>query len=394
MAIAVGVVVANLYYAQPLEDTLTRSLHTSIGAIGLVIALLQIGYAIGMAMLVPLGDLLERRRLIMVLLTFAVAGLVTMAVAPTVAVLGAAAVVVGLACAAIQIIVPFAAHLTTVERQGRVISTVMGGLLFGILVARTLAGLLGEVAGWRAVFGVGAVITGAVGVMLWRELPTVAPVVRMRYPRLLASVVTIVREEPALRLRMVYGAMVFASFSAFWSSAGFLLARQPYGWSDAAIGLFALVGAAGVLAARSVGKLADRGLAGVVTGSMLAVMTMSYLFMAWGGSNLAALIVGVVLMDLGCQAVQISNQSNLYRLRPDARSRINTAYMTAYFLGGSLGSLLSASFVYPQFGWTGVCVIGAGFPAVALIAWAVEALRHRPGRRRQPGPANRPTPLR
>jgi predicted MFS family arabinose efflux permease len=374
MAIATGAVIANLYYAQPLEATLAQSFHSSPAAIGIIITLIQIGYAIGLATLVPLGDLLERRRLLAILLGVVVLGMAGMAVAPSLPVLACAAALVGLTSVAVQVVVPFAAHLSAGPQQGRVVSTVMSGLLLGILLSRTVSGLVAQVAGWRAVFALGAVLTAAIAVVLWRELPTLKPTVRMRYGALLASVPRLVREEPVLRARMLYGALTFASFSVFWTSAGFLLAGSPYGWNSAEIGLFALLGALGALAARFAGGLADRGWARAATGGFVLIMALSYVFIAIGGTSAVALGIGVALMDLGCQGVHISNQSLIYPLRPDARSRLNTAYMAAYFLAGAIGSALSAT-AYTTYGWSGVCVLGASLPALGCAVWLVAAVR-------------------
>ncbi|MBV9012980.1 MAG: MFS transporter [Pseudonocardiales bacterium] len=376
MALATGVVVANDYYAQPLEDTLARAFHATTGAVGLVIMLFQIGYAIGLATLVPLGDLLERRRLLAVMLGVTVLGLVGMATAPSLAVLAWAAVLASLTSVAVQVIVPFAAHVAAAHERGKVVGTVMSGLLLGVLLSRTVSGLVASVAGWRAVFALGGLATAAVAVLLWRQLPTLTPAVQMRYSTLMASVVRLVREEPVLRVRIRYGALTFASFSAFWVSAGFLLARPPYAWNNAAIGAFALIGAIGALAAKFAGRLADRGLARVATGGFLVVMAVSYVALAIGGQSVVALGIGVALMDLGCQGAHISNQSLIYSLRPEAHSRLNTAYMTSYFVAGAIGSGLSAV-VYPHFGWSGVCVLGAAFPTVAALLWVGEMTRRR-----------------
>ncbi|HEY4020285.1 MAG TPA: MFS transporter [Pseudonocardiaceae bacterium] len=375
MAFATGAVVANLYYAQPLEDTLAVAFHASTGAVGLVITLIQIGYAIGLATLVPLGDLLERRKLLVTLLAVTVAGMAAMAAAPSLAVLGSAAVLVGITSVAAQIVVPFAAHIAEEGQQGRVVGTVMSGLLIGILISRTVSGLVAQAASWRAVFVLGAVLTALVAVLLWRELPTLAPTVRMKYPTLLASVLRLVREEPTLRLRMIYGGLAFASFSVFWTSSGFLLART-YHWDDAAIGAFALVGAAGAVAARFGGKLADRGHAHLATGGFIGVAALSYVLIAIGGHSIIALAIGVAALDLGVQGTQISNQSLIYRLRADARSRLNTAYMTFYFVLGAIGSGLSAA-AYSTGGWSAVCALGAAFPVLGVLIWAVEMLRRR-----------------
>ncbi|MFE7118040.1 MFS transporter, partial [Streptomyces sp. NPDC057654] len=244
LSVATGVVIANLYFAQPLEDALARAMRVSTGSVGVALTLLQVGYAVGLALLVPLGDLVERRRLLTVMASVAVLGMAGLAAAPSLAVFEAGAVVVGMTSVVAQIIVPFAAHIAAPHEQGRVVGTVMSGLLIGVLLSRTVAGTLAEVAGWRAVFALGAAATALIGVLLHRALPRVEPTTALTYPKLLASVLTLVREEPALRARMVLGALVFASFSTFWTSIGFLLARPPYEWNEAGIGAFALIGVA------------------------------------------------------------------------------------------------------------------------------------------------------
>ncbi len=371
MAFATGALIANNYYLQPLESTLATSFHASTTSVGLVITTIQISYAIGLATLVPLGDLLERRRLLVSMLAVTVCGLGTMAIAPSLTVLAAAAGLVGLTTVAAQILVPFAAHLAEEGQQGKVVSTVMSGLLIGILLSRTVAGLVAQVASWRAVFALGAVLTATVAVLLWRQLPVLAPTAQMRYPALLRSVLSLIREEPLLRKRMLYGALSYSSFGAFWTSCGFLLARPPYHFSDAMIGGFALFGAAGAVSARFAGRLADRGLAPLATGGFLFAAAASYVLLAVGGHALWALVLGVILFDLGVQGAHISNQSLIYRLRPGARSRLNTAYMTSYFIAGAVGSGLSAT-VYAAHGWSGVCWLGAAFPAAGCCVWIVE----------------------
>ncbi|MFD7169271.1 MFS transporter [Streptomyces violascens] len=373
MTFSTGAVVSNLYYIQPVSQTLATSFHVSSGAIGVIITLTQIGYALGLATLVPLGDIIERRKLLMSMLSCAVLGLVLTAVAPSLLVLGAAATVVGLTSVAVQVIVPFAAELAEKGRQGRVVSTVMSGLLLGVLLSRTIAGVVSSFLGWRAVFALGAVITAGAALLLWRMLPKLVPTTSMPYPTLLASVVRLVKEEPVLRIRMVYGALCFASFNAFWASAGFLLAREPYGWSDGQIGAFALLGVAGAMAAKFAGRLADKGLARVATGGFALIMALSYILLGLGGSSLIALMAGVILMDLGAQGVHISNQNLILSLRPEARSRINTAYMTAYFIAASVGAGLSAV-LFSAYGWTGVCVFGAATPAAASLLWVGDML--------------------
>jgi predicted MFS family arabinose efflux permease len=380
MAVATGVVVANIYYAQPLVATLARSFGASTAAIGVLLTVIQLGYAAGLATLVPLGDLIERRRLLVAMLAVCVVGLALMATAPKLAVICSAGVLVGLTSAAVQVIVPFAAHLAREGEQGRVVGTVMSGLLIGILLSRTVSGLLAEWIGWRWVFGIAAILTALVGAVLWRELPVHAPTANMTYPRLLGSVVRLVREEPALRFRMFYGALGMGAFSMIWSTIGFLLAHPPYHWSEAAIGLFALFGVAGALGARFAGGLADRGLTRWAGLGFALITALSFVALGFGVAHVVALALGVVLLDLGVQGMQITNQSVIFPLRPDARSRVNTAYMTTLFLGAAAGSAL-ASVLYGLAGWVAVCAVGAALPVVIalvmVVDWALDSRRTR-----------------
>lgn len=374
LAFAVGAVIANLYYAQPLEDTLAHVFAVSSSAVGLALTVIQIGYAVGIATLVPLGDLLERRRLIVPMLAVNVVGLVLMASFTWYPLFLVAGALVGLTAVAVQVMVPFAADLAPPEQRGRLVSTVMSGLLIGVLVSRTVSGLIAGVAGWHAVFWFAAAVTAGLTGLLWWRLPRVAPKVSMPYPKLLRSVVDLLREEPVLRLRMLYGGLTFAAFGAFWTSAGFMLAGAPYHWTAPQIGAFALVGAAGAIAARFAGRLADRGHVHRATIGFLVVTALSYGLIQLGHSSVIALVAGVVIMDLGTQGTHISNQSIIFALRPEARSRINTAYMCSYFVAGSLGGGISA-LVYPAFGWTGVCVTGFVLCLAGAVVWLFQARR-------------------
>ena len=376
MALASGLVVANSYYTQPVVSIIAETFSASTTSVGLVVTASQIGYAVGLAFLVPLGDLIERRRLLTGVLSVTALCLVAMAVAPTWQVLGAAALLVGVSSVVGQVLVPFAASLAAEHERGRVIGTVMTGLLLGILLSRVVAGLITEALGWRAMFWIAAALMVLTGLLLRRELPRVAPPAQLRYGALLRSVVALVREEPLLRRRMAYGALTYASFGVFWTPIGFLLAGEPYYFSDAQIGLFTLFGVAGALAARFAGRLADRGYGHVQTGPFVAATALSFLLLWLGEQHLVALALGVALLDLGIQGTHITNQSLFYPLRPDARSRLNTAYMTCYFAAGSLGSA-AAAVVYTAYGWTGVCLLGAAFPAAGTVLWLTERTRHR-----------------
>lgn len=371
-AIACGLVAANLYYAQPMLETIARQFHATSAAVGQIVTLTQLGFAAGLLLLVPLGDLLDRRRLIGLTLGVSALALIAMALAPTLGVLLAAGLVVGLTSVVAQILVPFAATLADNRSRGRVVGFVMSGLLLGILLSRTIAGLISQVAGWRAVYGIAALLISALIVVLWRELPDAArPAQGIGYGRLLRSVFAIAREEPLLRRRAAYGALAFAAFSVLWTSIAFLLARPPYSLNQAIIGLFGLVGVAGALAASAAGRWADRGLARMATGGFILAALVAWGLIALGGGSLIALIAGILLLDLGAQGIHITNQSEIYRLRPDARSRLTSAYMTTYFVGGALGSATSAA-IYAAAGWLGVAALGAGYMALALLLWLSE----------------------
>lgn len=368
-AVATGIVVANLYYAQPLLDTIAREFHTTSGAVGLIVTLTQIGYALGLLFIVPLGDLLERRRLVVTVLVGTTLALAGSALAPTIGVLAG---LVGVTSVVAQVLIPFAASLAPEAERGRVVGTVMSGLLVGVLLARTFAGLIAQAAGWRAVYWIAAALMLAMIAALWHELPQVGrPAAGMKYGRLLESVWGLVRTEPVLRRRSVYGALAFASFSVLWTSIAFLLARPPYGYGQAVIGLFGLLGVAGALCASVAGRLADRGWARYSTGAFVVLSLAAFGLLALGGARLLPLVAGIVLLDLGVQGTQITNQSEIYRLRPEARSRITTAYMVSYFIGGAVGSFASAV-AYGAAGWAGVCLLGAAFAAANVTLWVVE----------------------
>ncbi|WP_124258550.1 MFS transporter [Rhodococcus ruber] len=373
MALASGLVVANSYYAQPLVGAVADSLDASTTQVGWVVTAGQIGYAAGLALLVPLGDMVERRRLLRRMLVLTAAGLLVMAWAPSWQILAATAVLVSTGSVVGQILVPFAASLARDDERGRVIGNVMTGLLLGILLSRVVAGLVAEIAGWRAVFVLAAVLMLCT-VLLVQSLPVLPPATTAGYRTVLASVVCLIRDEPVLRSRIAYGALTYASFGVFWTSVGFLLAGPGYGWSEARIGIFTLVGVAGALAARTAGIFADRGYARRQTGLFVAATAVSFVFLAFGEQHVLALAVGVALLDLGIQGTHISNQSLIQRLRPDARSRLNTAYMTSYFLAGSLGSALSTA-AYLTGGWRAVCVLGAAFPTAGFVLFVREFLR-------------------
>ena len=382
-AAATGIAVANLYYAQPLLPTIARSFHASSGATALIVTGSQVGYGLGLALLVPLGDMLVRRRLVPGILVVSAAALFVAAAAPTLIVLIAAAAVAGVCSVAAQILVPFGAHLADDTTRGQVVGAIMSGLLIGVLLARTFSGLIAQVAGWRAVYVVGGALVLALVAILARTLPAEDARPHLDYRELLGSVVHLMRTEPTLQLRSAFGGLLFAAFGVLWTSLAFLLSKSPYHYSEAVIGLFGLLGASGALMASLSGRLADRGHERLVTGVALALTAGSFGLLFLGGHQLWALIAGIVVADLGIQSVHIQNQQLIFAIDPNARSRINTGYMVCYFVGGAIGSS-TAGIVWSGSGWTGEVILGAGYSGAALALWLVTqglGRRERPGRR-------------
>jgi predicted MFS family arabinose efflux permease len=368
MAIACGAAVANIYYAQPLLSTIAHEFSVSDGTAGLLVTASQVGYAIGLVLLVPLGDLLERRKLVTRILVVTALALGATAAAPSFTLLAGGLAVVGVTSVVAQILVPMASTLAAEPEKGRVVGKVMSGLLVGILVARTASGLIAELGGWRLVFGLSAVLMVALSAVLRARLPEVRPTTTLSYPGLLHSVGRLVVEQPTLRVRMLYGALGMGQFSVLWTTVAFLLAGSPYRYGDATIGLFGLVGLVGALAAQAAGRMADRDSHHLSTGLFFVTMLLSWALIAAGRSSLAALVLGIALLDLGIQGAQITNQSVIYALAPDARSRVTTAYMTTVFASAAISSAL-ASAIYEAGGWSAVAILGAGLAGAGVLVW-------------------------
>jgi len=371
MAVACGMAVANLYYTQPLLHTLAQKFGTSEGTTGLIVTMTQLGYVMGLTLIVPLGDLLERRRLITVVSLGTAVALAGAAISPGIGWFLFACLAIGLTAVVAQVLVPFAAALAADAQRGAVIGRVMAGLLLGILLARTVSGFIADAYGWRAVFWLATVCMLVQSALLWRMLPQSQGGTRLCYPALIHSVLVLFREEPLLRRRIVYGTFGFAAFSVFWTSIAFLLARPPYGYSDSVIGLLGLVGAAGALSASFAGQIHDRGNTRPATGILLALVVIAFVIMGIYSTHLAAIIIGVILLDVGQQGSHILNQSVIYTLNSEARSRITTAYMTCFFFGGVLGSA-SAGYMFEFGGWTGVMWLGGMFGGIAFLYWLTE----------------------
>jgi predicted MFS family arabinose efflux permease len=374
LAVACGAAVANLYYAQPLLHAIAAGVGTSASDAALLVTATQIGYAAGLVLLVPLGDLLDRRRLVSCLLVVTALGLAGAAMARGLGVLALALGVVGVTSVVAQVLVPFASALASEDERGRVVGQVMSGLLMGILLARTISGLLASVAGWRVVFAVAAGAMLILSAALWRALPDVPPQGGPPYPKLLASIGALIRDEPVLRRRMVYGGLGMASFSVLWTSLALLLSRPPFSYGAGVIGLFGLAGVAGMIAAQAAGRAADRGGSRSATGAFLAAIALGWGLSALGGTQVLVLIAAIIVLDLGIQGQHILNQTIIYAARPDARSRLTTAYMTGNFLCGALASA-ATDLAWRGGGWLAVCALGGGLSVLALLVWLEELRR-------------------
>jgi predicted MFS family arabinose efflux permease len=364
MSVATGIAVANIYYNQPLLGIIEHRFGRQ-GTAGLIPTATQLGYAAGLFLLVPLGDILRRRPLIIGQFGILALALALAAAAPSAAMLVGASFLVGAAATVAQQIVPFAASLALPERRGATIGTVMSGLLAGILLSRTVAGFVGTHAGWREMFWLGVPLSLAGAVMMGVALPGRAPASRMRYAAALRSLAVLWVREPALRIATTVQAALFGSFTAFWATLALYLQGPRFHLGADVAGLFGMLGVAGIVVAPFAGRVADRRGPHSVARAGSALALASWALFGLIGS-IPALIIGVVVLDLGIQSAMISNQHIIYALDETARNRINTIYMTGMFLGGAAGSALAA-LAWTYGNWLLVCIAGALLPAAALL---------------------------
>lgn len=371
-AIASGLSVANVYYAQPLLDALARDFGISHAAVGGVITATQLGCALALLFLVPLGDRVDRRRLMamqMLALTFA---LVAVGMAQSTLALLAGMLAVGLLGTAMtQGLIAYAASAAAPHEQGRVVGTAQGGVFIGLLLARVFAGGVSDLAGWRGVYFCAALLMLGIAIPLWRRLPILPPATRtLSYPHLLASMLTLMRQEKVLQVRGMLALLMFAAFNIFWSALVLPLSAPPYNFSHTLIGAFGLAGVVGALAAARAGQWADKGYARRTSGLALLVLLLAWWPLSLMEVSLWALVMGIVLLDLGGQALHVTNQSLIFRTRPDAHSRLVGLYMMFYAVGSGLGAI-STTVTYARFGWQGVCTLGASVSLLALVFWWV-----------------------
>ena len=371
-ACACGLVVANLYYAQPLISLIAPEIGLQESAASLIVTLTQLGYCIGLILLVPLGDLLENRKLVIFTICGAILALFIAMLAPTAGWFLFSSLIIGIGSVGVQMLIPIAAHITPEDRRGRTIGNIMSGLLLGIMLARPISSLIAHSFGWRAVFGASALLLILLAIILWFLLPIRKPKSNHHYFSLIGSLWTLLVHTPTLRRRALYQAALFASFTLFWTITPILLAGPLFNLSQQGIALFALAGALGVIAAPIAGRIADHGHTKIATGFSLATVAIAFLLAQMGGhGSLAALVIAGILLDLGVQSNVVLGQRTIYLLGADIRSRLNALSRAIFFAGGAIGSGI-ASLAYVYGGWSLVAWIGFAFPAVALLFFLTE----------------------
>jgi len=386
LACAVGV--STMYYNQPLLLEMGHTYGATAGRTGFVAVATQVGYAMGLLFFVPLGDLMERRALMMRMFGAVAVALVLVAMAPSLGWLIAGSVLIGLFASVTHVVLPIAPDLVTDEQRGRAIGIVMTGLLLGILLARTFAGWVSNITGWRYVFVIAALMNAAFVPLLWRKMPKLPPKQALRYRDAMISLWTLYRTQPVLRESSELGALVFASFSCFWTTLAFMLYRH-YGLGAGVAGTFGVVGAAGAMVAPIAGRMSDKHGSRWVVSVGLSLLAASYLLL-WGEESarmstalhIVALVIGVVVLDMGAQMTQVANQTRIFGLDASARSRLNTVYMTVYFTGAAVGSAL-ATVAWVRWQWNGVSVLALGLIGLAILRHAMghkgeDRNQHRP----------------
>ncbi|CNH00930.1 putative transporter protein [Yersinia thracica] len=365
-AMASALAVANVYFAQPLLDIMAADLNASPSAIGLVVTLTQAGYALGLIFIVPLGDLWDRRKLIIGQLLLSAMALILVSLAPTFSLLLMALLIIGLMAVVVQVFVAFAAALAPEQQRGKVVGQVTSGIVLGILLARFISGTMADFAGWRSVYFCSAAVMLLMAVMFYRVMPHAAKSAPSSYRQLLFSLCELFISERELRIRATLALLIFMAFSVLWTAMVLPLSSPPYALSHSQVGLFGLAGIAGALAASRAGQLADRGLGRKTTQIALALLLFSWLPIAFLPHSLWWLVIGVVILDFSVQAVHVTNQSIILALRPDAQSRLVAGYMLFYSIGSAIGAI-STTWVYSHAGWSGVCLLGAIISAVAIL---------------------------
>ena len=368
MAICTGLIVANLYYCQPLIVLIAKEFSIPENIAGRVTYLTQAGYAIGMFFMVPLGDKLERKKQILITTLAAVVALFLAATATNFLMLQIASFLIGASSIVPQLILPLSATMASPEQRGKVIGTIMSGLLLGILLSRTISGFVGEWLGWRGMFWIAAGLCLLIVVVIKRKFPVNKPDFKGTYTQLLSSLFTLIKEQPMLREATLINALSFAQFGAFWTTMVLLLSGEPFHFNSATIGLFGIVGASGALAAPLVGKMGDQGKPRKVIGYGLLCLLLSFVVFYFSSESVVGILIGIVFIDVGLQSVHVSNQARVYALLPEARNRMNTVYMSFSFLGTALGSAFGL-WLWSLGGWEAFSIGGALLSVSSLLVY-------------------------
>ena len=368
MAFAIGVTIASNYYAQPLLHSITHDLNIAVEHAGSIIMAAQFSYAVGLLFITPLGDKFERKHLIIILMVLSTCGLIVSALSKNLWMLIIGTSMTGLFSTVAQVLIPFAATLSKPEHRGKIVGTLMSGMLLGILLGRTFAGAISTIADWHYVYWIATSIMGIVTLLLWISLPTYRNTININYFQLLWSIGSLYKQEPILRIRSLLAVISFALFSLLWTPLAFLLSNDPYHYSDFIIGLFGIAGAAGALGSPIVGKLSDKGKGWFATTIGLGLLLLSWLPLSLAQYSIIALILGVVILDFSVQVTHVSNMSAIYQIRPEARSRMNTGYMVCYFIGGMLGSV-GSTYLFSHYGWIAIVLSGIILGLMGIICW-------------------------
>ncbi|MHA4094532.1 MFS transporter [Bacillus cereus] len=375
LATACGIIVANLYYAQPLIGVISNEIGLSNSSAGLIVTLTQIGYVVGLLFLVPLGDIVENKKLILILLFLSAFALISMFFVKSATLLLITSFFIGLGSVAAQVLVPLVSYLSSENARGRVVGNVMSGLLLGIMLARPISSLVADIWGWGAIFALSATVIIVLAFVLSKVLPTRKPTAKTNYIVLLNSMWQLLRTTPILRRRAIYHACVFGAFSLFWTTVPLLLSSPAFHFSQTAIALYALVGITGAIAAPIGGRLADRGWTRSATGIALTVVIISLLLpliiQSSSPIGIAVLVIAAILLDMGVSANLVLSQRLIFSLSPEIRSRLNGLFMAIFFLGGAVGSFIGG-WAYALGGWNLTLWIGIAFPTIALLYFARE----------------------
>lgn len=368
MAFAIGVTIASNYYAQPLLHSITHDLNIAVEHAGSIIMAAQFSYAVGLLFITPLGDKFERKHLIIILMVLSTCGLIVSALSKNLWMLIIGTSMTGLFSTVAQVLIPFAATLAKPEHRGKIVGTLMSGMLLGILLGRAFAGAISTIADWHYVYWIATGIMVIVTLLLWSSLPTYRNTININYFQLLWSISSLYKQEPILRIRSLLAVISFALFSLLWTPLAFLLSNDPYHYSDFIIGLFGIAGAAGALGSPIVGRLSDKGKGWLATTIGLCLLLLSWLPLSFAQCSIIALILGVVILDFSVQVTHVSNMSAIYQIRPEARSRMNTGYMVCYFIGGMLGSV-GSTYLFSHYGWIAIVVSGTILGLMGIICW-------------------------